>query len=60
MINFYQLILTTDFENFEISQIWVEILAPNIGKVVKIVNYLHYQNLESKFQLNFEDMYMNL
>ncbi len=29
MINFYQLILTTDFQNFEISQIWVEILTSN-------------------------------
>jgi hypothetical protein len=31
MINFYQLILTTDFQKFENFQFWVEISIPNIS-----------------------------
>jgi hypothetical protein len=39
MINFYQLILTTNFQNFEISQILVEISTPNLKKKFKLSKF---------------------
>jgi hypothetical protein len=50
MINFYQLFLTTDFQNSDIS---VKILT----QISNIIKYLRDQNLMPKFQPNFKIYY---
>jgi hypothetical protein len=49
MRNFYQLI-----QNFEISQIYVEILSQNIKQSNKNHQFIGYQKMSLKFQQNFE------
>jgi hypothetical protein len=54
MIKFYQLIMGTYFQNFEISQIWVEILIPNFRQ-----NYKNHQSpcLDISYRNILYDLY---
>jgi hypothetical protein len=56
MVNFYQLFLTTDFQIFEISQIWVEILTPNFRQIYKNHHLLTLAKFGTEISTQFWDI----
>jgi hypothetical protein len=52
--NLYQLILTIDFQNFEISQIWMEVLYKILGKVIKIYLDCVRKVIKMRLKLKFD------
>ncbi len=54
MINFYQLFLSKNFQNFKFLNFEWKFRHQILGKITKYIIYLHYQNLVPKFQPNFK------